>query len=154
MLADEERFRFLNGFNDVFLTIGVLLIAGAFLTVTSTGLFGLSWVATLDNNKVPLPDSVTMVIWVGAALILLSLIYTTIIVVTRRRARRAGRPVPSGFEIAGIGMSIRFAMSELGPLEVGLSVSLPTGVMLVPQIGLVMNDFTANVQFFSTLPSI
>jgi hypothetical protein len=47
VLADEERFRFLNGFNDVFLTIGVLLIAGAFLTVTSTGLFGLSWVATL-----------------------------------------------------------------------------------------------------------
>ena len=28
-LADEERFRFLNGFNDVFLTIGVLLIAAA-----------------------------------------------------------------------------------------------------------------------------
>lgn len=47
VLADEERFRFLNGFNDVFLTIGVLLIAGAFLTVTSTGLFGISWVATL-----------------------------------------------------------------------------------------------------------
>ncbi|MET0639123.1 MAG: hypothetical protein ABWZ19_03805 [Hyphomicrobium sp.] len=47
VLADEERFRFLNGFNDVFLTIGVLLIAGAFLTATSTSLFGLSWVATL-----------------------------------------------------------------------------------------------------------
>lgn len=47
VLADEERFRFLNGFNDVFLTIGVLLIAAAFLTVTSTGLFGISWVATL-----------------------------------------------------------------------------------------------------------
>ena len=28
-LADEEHFRFLNGFNDVFLTIGVLLVAGA-----------------------------------------------------------------------------------------------------------------------------
>ena len=28
-LADEEHFRFLNGFNDVFLTIGVLLIAAA-----------------------------------------------------------------------------------------------------------------------------
>ncbi|MFT3732697.1 MAG: hypothetical protein QM780_14960 [Hyphomicrobium sp.] len=47
VLADEERFRFLNGFNDVFLTIGVLLIAAAFLTVTTTGLFGISWFATL-----------------------------------------------------------------------------------------------------------
>ncbi|MGA8628485.1 MAG: hypothetical protein WB686_27635, partial [Pseudolabrys sp.] len=30
-LADEEHFRFLNGFNDVFLTIGVLLVAGALI---------------------------------------------------------------------------------------------------------------------------
>ena len=28
----DERFRFLRGFNDVFLTLGVLLVAGAFLT--------------------------------------------------------------------------------------------------------------------------
>jgi len=46
-IADEERFRFLNGFNDVFLTIGVLLVAGAFLAATSTTLFGLGWAATL-----------------------------------------------------------------------------------------------------------
>ncbi|HVZ05547.1 hypothetical protein [Hyphomicrobium sp.] len=46
-LADEERFRFLNGFNDVFLTIGVLLVAGAFLAATSTTFFGLGWAATL-----------------------------------------------------------------------------------------------------------
>jgi hypothetical protein len=47
VLADEERFRFLNGFNDVFLTIGVLLVAGAFLAATSTSLFGISWVSIL-----------------------------------------------------------------------------------------------------------
>ncbi len=47
VLADEERFRFLNGFNDVFLTIGVLLVAGAFLAATSTSLFGISFVGTL-----------------------------------------------------------------------------------------------------------
>lgn len=46
VLADEERFRFLNGFNDVFLTIGVLLVAAAFLAATSTSLFGISFVAT------------------------------------------------------------------------------------------------------------
>ena len=46
--ADEERFRFLNGFNDVFLTIGVLLVAGAFLIASSTAsTFGMSWIGTL-----------------------------------------------------------------------------------------------------------
>jgi hypothetical protein len=43
-LADEEHFRFLNGFNDIFLTIGVLLIAGALLFAAtpqiSTSIFG------------------------------------------------------------------------------------------------------------------
>ncbi|MBN9248075.1 MAG: hypothetical protein J0I81_11660 [Hyphomicrobium sp.] len=47
-IADEERFRFLNGFNDVFLTIGVLLVAGAFLIASSTAsTFGMSWFGTL-----------------------------------------------------------------------------------------------------------
>ncbi|MBN9281262.1 MAG: hypothetical protein J0H37_03165 [Hyphomicrobium denitrificans] len=46
-IADEERFRFLNGFNDVFLTIGVLLVAGAVLAATSTTFFGLGWAATM-----------------------------------------------------------------------------------------------------------
>jgi hypothetical protein len=46
-LAGEERFRFLNGFNDVFLTIGVLLVAGAVLAATSTSFFGLGWAATM-----------------------------------------------------------------------------------------------------------
>ena len=63
--------------------------------------------------------------------------------------------VQGGFKMPGVGgLSIRFALSELGPLSVFLSVSLPTGIMLVPQIGLVMNDFTAGVEFFKTLPSI
>ncbi len=44
-LADEERFRFLNGFNDVFLTIGVLLIAAlpsppAFVMLAAAYLLG------------------------------------------------------------------------------------------------------------------
>ncbi|MHB1244484.1 MAG: hypothetical protein ACYC1P_13960, partial [Gaiellaceae bacterium] len=58
------------------------------------------------------------------------------------------------FEFSGIGVGIRLALSELGPLTVQLSASLPTGIMLIPQIGLVMNDFTAGVEFFKTLPSI
>ncbi|HEY6226375.1 MAG TPA: hypothetical protein VI282_04555, partial [Verrucomicrobiae bacterium] len=59
-----------------------------------------------------------------------------------------------GFKFAGIGVGIRLALSELGPLSVQLSASLPGGVMLVPQAGLVMNDFFAGVEFFKTLPSI
>ncbi|HEX6130520.1 MAG TPA: hypothetical protein VF044_02260, partial [Actinomycetota bacterium] len=58
------------------------------------------------------------------------------------------------FNFSGIGVGIRLALSELGPLTVQLSASLPTGIMLIPQIGLVMNDFTAGVEFFKTLPSI
>src|SRR5207249_2257160 len=46
-----------------------------------------------------------------------------------------------GFNMPGVGgLTIRLALSELGPLTVYLSASLPTGIMLVPQIGLVMND--------------
>jgi hypothetical protein len=52
------------------------------------------------------------------------------------------------------GLTIRLGLSELGPLGVYLTASLPTGIMLVPQIGLVMNDFAAGVEFFKTLPSI
>jgi len=57
-----------------------------------------------------------------------------------------------GFTMPGVGgLTIRLGLSELGPLGVYLAVSLPTGIMLVPQIGLVMNDFAAGVEFFKTL---
>lgn len=47
VLADEERFRFLNGFNDVFLTIGVLLIAGAFLFAATPAFAGGAWAGVM-----------------------------------------------------------------------------------------------------------
>ncbi len=60
-----------------------------------------------------------------------------------------------GFSIAGMaGFTIRLGLSELGPLEVYINVNTPTGVLLVPQIGLTLNDFSAGVQFFKTLPSM
>ena len=60
-----------------------------------------------------------------------------------------------GFKMAGMaGFTIRIGLSELGPLQVFLNVELPTGLMLVPQIGLTLNDFAAGVEFFKTLPSI
>ena len=61
--------------------------------------------------------------------------------------------IQGGFEFAGIGLTIRLAMSELGPLGVFLNASVPGGVVIVPQIGLALNDFAAGVEFFSTLPS-
>ncbi|MBI3447906.1 MAG: hypothetical protein HY049_03165, partial [Acidobacteria bacterium] len=62
--------------------------------------------------------------------------------------------VEGGFEFSGIGVTIRFALSDLGPLGIFMSVSIPGGVILVPQIGLAINDFSAGVDFFKTLPSI
>ena len=61
-----------------------------------------------------------------------------------------------GFSFSGIGgITIRFAVSELGPLGVFLSASLPGGIVLEPVFtGLAMNDFAAGVEFFKTLPSI
>ena len=60
-----------------------------------------------------------------------------------------------GFKMAGIGgFTIRLALSDLGPLTVFLSASLPTGIMLDPETGLTMNDFAGGVEFFHTLPSI
>src|SRR6185369_2804867 len=41
-----------------------------------------------------------------------------------------------------------------GPLGVFINVALPTGIIIVPQIGLTINDFSAGVEFFKTLPSI
>ncbi|KPK77291.1 MAG: hypothetical protein AMJ79_03720, partial [Phycisphaerae bacterium SM23_30] len=60
-----------------------------------------------------------------------------------------------GFEFPGVGgITIRFALSELGPLGVFLSASVPGGIVLEPNTGLAMNDFSAGVEFFKTLPSL
>jgi hypothetical protein len=59
-----------------------------------------------------------------------------------------------GFEISGIGLTIRLGMSEMGPLSVFLSLSIPGGVVIVPQPGLAINDFAGGVEFFKTIPSI
>ena len=60
-----------------------------------------------------------------------------------------------GFSLAGLGgLTIRLALSELGPLGVFLNVEVPGGILLEPNTGLSMNDFSAGVEFFKTLPSI
>src|SRR5918994_6680293 len=50
------------------------------------------------------------------------------------------------------GFTIRFAVSELGPLGVQITASIP--ITLEPYTGLTITDFTAGVEFFKTLPSI
>jgi hypothetical protein len=63
--------------------------------------------------------------------------------------------VEGGFSMAGAGgFTIRFALSELGPLGVFISGSVPGGIALEPTTGLAINDFSAGVEFFKTLPSI
>ncbi|MFM9114611.1 MAG: hypothetical protein ACKOU6_00420, partial [Planctomycetota bacterium] len=60
-----------------------------------------------------------------------------------------------GFAMAGLsGFTLRFAMSELGPLGVLVTASLPTGILLEPISGLSINDFVGGVEFFTTLPDI
>ncbi len=60
-----------------------------------------------------------------------------------------------GFSFGGLsGFTIQVGLSSLGPLGVQLSVNLPEGILLDPTTGLSLNDFTAGVKFFSTLPSI
>ncbi|HLQ76232.1 MAG TPA: hypothetical protein VK210_02700, partial [Terriglobia bacterium] len=63
--------------------------------------------------------------------------------------------VQGSFGFGGIGpFGIQFAISELGPLGLSLQASIPGGIVIVPQIGLAINDFFASVEFFKTLPSI
>ncbi|HTD67964.1 MAG TPA: hypothetical protein VK846_15675, partial [Candidatus Limnocylindria bacterium] len=63
--------------------------------------------------------------------------------------------VEGGFSFSGVGgFTIRFAVSELGPLGVFITGSIPGGILLEPNTGLSINDFSAGVEFFKTLPSI
>ena len=60
-----------------------------------------------------------------------------------------------GFSLAGMGgFTIRLALSDLGPLTVFISATLPTGILLEPTTGLTLNNFAGGVEFFHTLPSI
>ena len=61
--------------------------------------------------------------------------------------------VEAGFEFPGVGgLTIRFAVSELGPLGVFINGSVPGGILLEPITGLSMNDFSGGVEFFTSLP--
>ncbi|CAB5140735.1 diguanylate cyclase/phosphodiesterase (GGDEF & EAL domains) with PAS/PAC sensor(s), partial [Olavius algarvensis associated proteobacterium Delta 3] len=63
--------------------------------------------------------------------------------------------VQGGFGLPGVGgLTIRFALSELGPLGAHISASVPGGILLEPTTGLTMNDLSAGVEFFKSLPSI
>ena len=63
--------------------------------------------------------------------------------------------IEGGFSFAGIGgFSIQVGLSELGPLSAQVSVTLPEGIVLDPDTGIAINDFTAGIQFYKTLPSI
>jgi Ca2+-binding RTX toxin-like protein len=60
-----------------------------------------------------------------------------------------------GFEFPGVGgLTIRLALSELGPLGVFVSASVPGGIVIEPNTGLAFNDFSAGVEFFKSLPSV
>ena len=63
--------------------------------------------------------------------------------------------IQGGFSMAGLaGFTIRLGLSELGPLQVFINVQVPGGLLLEPTSGLTINDFSAGVEFFKTLPGI
>ncbi len=63
--------------------------------------------------------------------------------------------IEGGFSLPAVGgLTIRFGLSELGPLGVLITASVPGGIILEPKTGLAINDFVAGVEFFKTLPSI
>jgi hypothetical protein len=60
-----------------------------------------------------------------------------------------------GFSMAGMaGFTIRVGLSELGPLSAFINIEVPGGILLEPTTGLTINDFSAGVEFFKTLPSV
>ncbi len=63
--------------------------------------------------------------------------------------------VEGGFKFAGMaGFKLSFGMSELGPLSVSVTCSLPTGILLEPITGLTINNFVGGVEFFQELVSL
>jgi hypothetical protein len=64
--------------------------------------------------------------------------------------------IEGGFSMAGLGgLTIRLGLSELGPLGVFINVEVPGGIPIpIPYVGLMINDFSAGVEFFQSLPSI
>jgi uncharacterized membrane protein len=56
----------------------------------------MTWIAVMDTNKVPLLDSIKMIVWVGATLALLGAFYVAAIRVARRLATRRGHLPPAG----------------------------------------------------------
>ncbi|MEE8308732.1 MAG: hypothetical protein V3R81_15810, partial [Gammaproteobacteria bacterium] len=62
--------------------------------------------------------------------------------------------VEGGFEMSSMGLYIRFAMSELGPLGVLITASSPSPIVIDPIAGsIALQGFAGGVEFFKSLPS-
>jgi uncharacterized membrane protein len=66
-----------------------------------------SFVSVLDNNKVPLPDSISMILWVGAALAGLGLVYGAAILLARRIGRGRGSASGGNVGLAELNRRLR-----------------------------------------------
>ena len=71
---------------------------------------------------------------------------------TTPSSRSAGEASVPGHRVAIERIAI--GLSELGPLSVLMTASVPGGIVLEPNSGLAINDFTAGIEFFKSLPSI
>ena len=60
-----------------------------------------------------------------------------------------------GFSFGSVGgINLQLGLSQYGPLDVYLSANLPEGIVLDPDTGLAINNFSAGVSFFKTLPDL
>ncbi len=63
--------------------------------------------------------------------------------------------IEGGFSFAGLaGFTIRVGLSSNGPLQAFISVDLPGGLLLDPDTGLTLNDFSAGIEFNTTVTSL
>ena len=63
--------------------------------------------------------------------------------------------IEGGFVFAGLsGFTIRFGLSSLGPLQAFIDVEIPSGILLDPDTGLTLNDFSAGIEFNQTVSNI
>ncbi len=63
--------------------------------------------------------------------------------------------IEGGFSFGGLaGFTIRVGLSSLGPLQAFIDVELPSGILLDPDTGLTINNFSAGIEFNQTVTDI
>ena len=163
--VDEESLRFVTGFADIFVTIGLLLFLGAlaFLmdagtgsTLMFAGLAACSWVLAeffTFKRRMALPSIVLLVVFVGAVLILSLQIFGSLIPAAHAIPSRywfVPTPNPGALAAAAV---VTVAMASLHYVRFGVPITIAAGAFalclllfaLVAVLNPTMNETVFNV---------